>query len=150
MQTLNIPYALLQTVVDDETFSDEYRVILSHCDTSEDAACILARQILQAFFTNAQQFGLNFPQYVIPEAEPFTSTHEPTRNLDSEYQFEFKSGQEWMHIDTKNTYTIIGPLRVRMDVEVGWNEMVEYQNEVGQRFAQPLSLFLQKFVQVGL
>ena len=150
MQTLNIPYALLQTIVDDETFSDEYRVILSHCDTSEDAACILARQILQAFFANAQQFGLDFPHYTIPEAEPFTSKHEPTRDLDSEYQYEFKSGQEWMHIDTKNTYTIVGPLRVRMDVEVGWIEMVEYQNQAGYRFAQPLSLFLQKFVQVGL
>ena len=150
MQTLNIPYALLQTVVDDEGFSDNYRVILSHCDTSEDAACILARQILQAFFTNAQQFGLEFPQYVIPEAEPYTSSLEPTRELNSDYQFEFKSGQEWMHVGTKNIYTIVGPLRVRMDAEIGWNELVEYQNEQGHRFAQPLPLFLQKFVQVGL
>lgn len=148
MQTLNIPYALLQTVVDDEGFSDNYRVILSHCDTSEDAACILARQILQAFFTNAQQFGLDFPQYEIPGAEPYTSSHQPMRDLDSDYQFEFKSGQEWMHIDTKNVYTIVGPLRVRMDVVVGWNELVEYQNKRGHRFAQPLPLFLQKFVQV--
>ena len=150
MQTLDIPYVLLQTIVDDETFSDEYRVTLSHYDTSEDAACILARQILQAFFTNAQQFGLDFPQYGIPEAEPYTSSHEPTRELDSDYQFEFKSGQKWMHIDTKNVYTIVGPLRVRMDAEIGWLELVEYKNYQGQRLVKPLPLFLQKFVQVRL
>lgn len=148
MQTLDIPYALLQTIVDDETFSDEYRTILSHCDTSEDAACILARQILQAFFTNAQQFGLDIPQYTIPEAEPYISSHESMGELNSDYRVEIKSGQEWMHIDTKNIYTIVGPLRVRMDVEVGWIDLVEYQNIQGHRFAQPLSLFLQKFVQV--
>lgn len=145
MKTLNIPYELLQTIVSDETFSDSYRVILSHCDISEDSACNLARQILQAFFANAKQFGLDIPQYTIPEAEPFGSTREPSFDLDSEYQFELKVGQEWMHIDTKNIYTIIGPLRVRMDVEIGWNELVEYQNKEGHRFAQPLSLFLQRF-----
>ena len=148
MHTLNIPYALLQTIVDDETFSDEYRTILSHCDTSEDAACILARQILQAFFTNAQRFGLDFPHYTIPEAEPYISSNESMGELNSDYRVEIKSGQEWMHIDTKNVYTIVGPLRVRMDVVVGWNELVEYQNKHGHRFAQPLPLFLQKFVQV--
>ena len=148
MQTLNIPQALLQTIVADEDFSDNYRAVLSHCDISEDAACNLARQILKAFFANAQRYGLDFPQYAITEANMDSS--ESSNDQDYGHLFEIKSGQEWMHIDTKNVYTIVGPLRVRMDVEVGWNELVEYQNEQGHRFAQPIPLFLQKFVQVGL